>query len=101
MKNLFLLLALVYGTVSAQTNSCCVIPSVNGQNNMLAMNESFAKTHLEPIPFTLQNAKGSMVTFKTTDGKDAQAYEVKAARETNNTVFVFHEWWGMNDYIKQ
>lgn len=75
--------------------------SVTGQNNLLAMNESFAKAHLEPAPFTLANPKGSMVTFKTPDGKDAQAYEVKAPHETNNIVFVFHEWWGLNDYIKQ
>jgi len=101
MKKILLLLTVLYGSLSAQNYSCCVNTSVNHENNLLAMNESFAKSHLEPLPFTLANPKGAMVNFKTTDGKDAQAYEVKASKPTNKTLFVFHEWWGLNDYIKQ
>ncbi|MEO5571229.1 MAG: dienelactone hydrolase family protein, partial [Bacteroidia bacterium] len=29
------------------------------------------------------------------------AFEVKADKPTNNYLFVIHEWWGLNDYIKQ
>lgn len=101
MKKLLLLLAVAYGGLSAQTNSCCINTSVNHENNMLAMNEEFAKTHLNPLPFSLPNPKGEMVTFKTADGKDGQAYEVKSSKPTNKVLFVFHEWWGLNDYIKQ
>lgn len=101
MKKILLLLTVLYGSLSAQNYSCCVNTSVNHENNLLAMNESFAKSHLEPIPFMLANPKGAMVNFKTTDGKDAQAYEVKADKPTNKTLFIFHEWWGLNDYIKQ
>ena len=100
MKNLLLLFALIYGSAGAQTRSCCS-PSLNDKNNMLAMNEEFAKTHLPPAPFELKDAKGNMIEYKTPDGKTAKAYFVKSDKQTNKVLFVFHEWWGLNDYIKQ
>lgn len=42
-----------------------------------------------------------MITFKTPDGQQANAYFLKAKTETNNWIFVFQEWWGLNDYIKR
>ncbi len=100
MKKLLLLLAVAYSSLSAQNNSCCKI-SMNDENNLLAMNESFAKTHLPPVPFTLQNPKGNMVPFKTADGKPAHAYVVKSEKPATKVLFVFHEWWGLNDYMKE
>lgn len=88
------------GNIHAQNYSCCMA-SVNQQNSLLAMNESFASAHLTPEPFKLENQKGTMVSFKTTDGKEAHAYLVKPAMPTDKVVFMFHEWWGLNDYIKQ
>lgn len=100
MKNLLCLLTIIYGNASAQNYSCCNI-SVNHQNNLLAMNPSFANAHLTPEPFKLENQKGSMVTFKTADGKEGHAYLVKSSKPTDKAVFMFHEWWGLNDYIKR
>lgn len=42
-----------------------------------------------------------MITFKTTDGKEASGYLLMAKKKTNNWVFVFQEWWGLNDHIKR
>ena len=100
MKNILLLLICIYGSVSAQTPSCCS-PSMNDRNQMLAMNEEFAKSHLPPTPFFLQNGQGNMVSFKTPDGKTGRAYFVKSSQTTDKVLFVFQEWWGLNDYIKQ
>jgi carboxymethylenebutenolidase len=100
MKNIFILLTLLYGSVSAQTLSCCS-PSVNDRNQMLAMNEGFAKTHLAPAPFVLEGGKGSMIIFKTPDGKTGKAYAIKNDKPTDKVLFVYQEWWGLNDYIKQ
>ena len=100
MKNLLILLALFASSVSAQTPSCCS-PSVNDRNTMLAMNEEFASTHLPPAPFVLEGGKGSWVTFKTPDGKTAKAYAIKSDKPTDKVLFVYQEWWGVNDYIKQ
>src|SRR5579862_4144670 len=100
MKKLTLILFVLYGCLAAQTNSCCKI-SVNDQNNMLAMNEEFAKSHQPPLPFKLENGKGDFTIFKTPDGKTGRAYVVKSEKRTNKVLFVFHEWWGLNDYIKR
>jgi carboxymethylenebutenolidase len=99
-KLLAFVLILISARLFAQSNSCCNL-SVNAQNNMLAMNEDFAKTHLNPLPFKLQNARGIMVEFKTPDGKTGHAYLVKNDKPTSKVIFVYHEWWGLNDYIKQ
>ena len=100
MKNLLILFTFFYGTISAQAPSCCG-PSVNDRNNLLAMNEEFAKTHLPPTPFVLEGGKGNMIEFKTGDGKTARAYLVKSDKPTDKVLFIFHEWWGLNDYMKQ
>lgn len=99
MKNILFLL-LIGGSISAQTPSCCS-PSMNDQNKMLAMNEEFVASHLAPNPFLLEGGKGSFISFKTPDGKTGRAYLVKNETPTNKVLFVFQEWWGVNDYIKQ
>jgi len=63
--------------------------------------KEFRDAHPTPLAFTLMNGAGNMVTFKTSDGIDGNGYEVKATTPTNNWVFVFHEWYGLNDYIKK
>lgn len=63
--------------------------------------KEFRDAHPTPLAFTLMNGTGTMVTFKTSDGTDGMGYEVKSATPTNNWVFVFHEWYGLNDYIKR
>lgn len=68
---------------------------------MLTHDEAFVNAHLEPLPFILTEELGKEITFNTADGKSAKAYEIKAAKPTQNYVFVIHEWWGLNDYIKQ
>lgn len=42
-----------------------------------------------------------MIRFKTPDGGEANAYFLEAKVKTTNWVFVFQEWWGLNDNIKR
>lgn len=63
--------------------------------------KEFRDAHPVPIPFKLTDGSGKMITFKTADNIDANAYEIKAASTTNKWVIVFHEWYGLNDYIKK
>ena len=81
-------------------HSCCVVANSNQSFAMLTQDQKFIDTHLNPDPFTLENKMGKEFSFKTYDGKDGYAYEIKATTATNNYVFVIHEWWGLNDYIK-
>jgi carboxymethylenebutenolidase len=41
------------------------------------------------------------MTFQTLDGKKGRAYYVPALEATMRTLIVFHEWWGLNDYIRR
>ncbi len=102
MKKLFLgLFALVSAiTTYAQTASCCSA-GVTAQNAMLASNTNFAQTHLEPLAYTLENPLGEMITMKAADGVDAHAYLIKSKEPSDKYIFVFHEWWGLNDHIKR
>src|SRR6185503_9350603 len=56
--------------------------------------------HKEPGEFKYAG-KGDMITFNAADGKEAKGFLIKAEKPTNNYLFIFHEWWGLNDYIKQ
>lgn len=100
MKYLALVLTFIVTSASAQQSACCIRP-VSEQNAELAMNANFASKHLEPAPFKLEKEKGQMITFKTEYGEDARAYRVTPDTQTLKVVFLFHEWWGLNDYIKQ
>jgi len=107
MKKVVSVLAIVLISLSMafgqQKMSCCTKPTTEAttQFAMLGSNKDFQMKHDNPLPFTLQNQAGKMVTFKTPDGKTGNAYEIKAPKKTDNYLLVIHEWWGLNDYIKQ
>jgi carboxymethylenebutenolidase len=97
---LFLLIGAIFNLTHAQNHSCCgtemkvSFASFSGQ-------KEFRDIHQIPVAFTLKDAKGTMITYKTPDGKTANAYFVKSEKKTNKFIFVVHEWWGLNDYIKR
>ena len=66
----------------------------------LANDKSFVQEHQNPVPFIADADLGEKITFKTADGIDANGFMIKAEKPTNNYIFVIHEWWGLNDYIK-
>ncbi|HXD94004.1 MAG TPA: dienelactone hydrolase family protein [Bacteroidia bacterium] len=103
MKNIFITISLVFlfAINSFAQLSCCAKPSSTNTFAMLSHDKKFVASHLEPTPFVLANPMGKEISFKTPDGKEGYGYEIKAATPTNNYVFVIHEWWGLNDYIKQ
>lgn len=81
-------------------HSCCAIAGSTETFAMLTHDQKFIDTHLDPNPFTLENKMGKDISFKTKDAIDGHAYEIKAIAASNNYIFVIHEWWGLNDYIK-
>ncbi len=66
----------------------------------MADDPAFVAIHDNPesIDFT---ASGEMITFPTPDGATGSAYALMADEPTTDYLFVFHEWYGLNDYIKQ
>jgi carboxymethylenebutenolidase len=104
MKKLILLALLSCGVMFAFAQSkmaCCAKPSATKQFAMLAASKKFVMAHKLPKAFHYQSKIGKSITYKTTDGKTSTAFELKAKKPTNNYLFVIHEYWGLNDYIKQ
>ena len=101
MKKLFVLSLFLPLTLMAQAGKSCCAPTSTAEFAMLASDDKFRSAHLEPIPFSYIPENGKEITFKTADGVDGKGFEIKAAKETNAYVFMIHEWWGLNDYIKQ
>lgn len=90
---------LSFSTLQAQQMSCCSMTATEEFANLTADN-SFKASHQEPLPTTVEDGIGNMITFKTPDGGRANAFEILTPYGTNNWLFVFHEWWGLNDHMK-
>jgi carboxymethylenebutenolidase len=60
----------------------------------------FASFHPSPISFEF-GGKGEMVSFPTGDGMTANGYLITASTSSDKWLFVYQEWWGLNDNIKQ
>lgn len=99
---LFLISCVVISFSMAQNSSCCTKPAEATEAFALfSGDKKFKNTHEEPLPFTLEKTSGKMIQFATDDGKAGSAYEVKPAVASRKYIIVFHEWWGLNDYIRQ
>src|SRR5688500_4833879 len=100
MKNslslLFVLLFFTYATrVTAQQRSCC--SAATTEFAMLGSDAAFQAAHLAPEPINFQASKGADITFPVKGGKEGRGFLVKATNASIKYLFVFHEWWGLND----
>jgi len=109
MKKLLLLAVVIVSSAVAfaqrtgpnRSVACCVSPSATQRFAMLASNEKFRASHKNPLKLVFQSQVGKAITYKTADGQQASAWELKAKKPTNNYLFVIHEWYGLNDYVKR
>ena len=86
--------------LAQSTNSCCSRPSLE-QFALLSSDKAFKASHLAPLPFSYDSPKGKMINLLCEDKKEAVAFEIKSNKPSNNYLLVIHEWWGLNEYIKQ
>lgn len=104
MKKLILLTLIILSTVlafgQAKKITVCHDPSATQRFAMLASDKKFVIAHANPRPYHFQSSIGKAITYKTADGKDANAFELKAKKPTNNWLLVIHEWYGLNDFVK-
>ncbi len=84
----------------AQKNITMCHGSATEQFSQFASNKDFRSEHETPVPYIHKSAFGKEITFKAADGTDAYGYELKASGETDLCLFVFHEWWGLNEHVK-
>ncbi|MFC5271683.1 dienelactone hydrolase family protein [Adhaeribacter terreus] len=85
----------------AQTKTSCCTKTAPEQFAVFASNQEFQAMHASPLPFTLEEPAGEIVSFPVAGGEEGRAYLVKATKPSDNYLIVVHEWWGLNDYIKQ
>lgn len=105
MKNLtttvFLFLLAIGCFAQVDGVTVCHTPSTE-KFALFASNKDFNSKHPNPLPYVhVSQEGGKMITFKTPDGIEASGYLIEAKSKTNNWIFVFQEWWGLNDYIKR
>ncbi|RXK50982.1 dienelactone hydrolase family protein [Aquirufa rosea] len=100
MKKIVILLALLAGFQELNAQSCCFLKKDDMQ--LMASNKAFQRSHKLPKPYVhVSKAGGEMMEFSTPDGQKARAFYIKAAKPSQTTLFVFQEWWGLNDHIKR
>jgi len=90
----------------SQNNSttCCSGPSANNEFSAFTSDSDFSAAHMLPKMDTLENPLGKLIGIPTPNDPDnprAYGYYINATEETDKVVLVFHEWWGLNDNIKQ
>ena len=105
MKKIMLFGAALLGfavSASAQTKrmSCCARPAATEAFAMLATDKDFSGGHDAPLPYEYTGT-GELIEFATPDGGKGKAFEIKSATPSTKYLFVIHEWWGLNDYIKK
>lgn len=105
MKKLLLFLSMLsIGSIAYSQNRgkvACCYPTATQRFAMLAADKKFVMAHPKPKAIHFQSSIGKAITYATTDGKTAYAYELKAKKSTDNYLFVIHEYFGLNDYIKK
>ena len=65
-----------------------------------ATDKEFQDKHETPKEIDFQ-PKGIKLEVPTLDGKMANGYLLTSKEESKNYLFVFHEWYGLNDHIKR
>lgn len=82
-----------------QITMCYPLPPADGMA-AFATDPAFVALHPAPLPLQY-DPQGEKVTFSTPDGTDASGYLVKAKKKSDKWLFVYQEWWGLNDYIRR
>jgi carboxymethylenebutenolidase len=65
-----------------------------------ALDPEFQALHFAPQPLEY-TPKGKNIRFETSDGITGSGYLIKAKKKSNKWLFVYQEWWGLNDHIKR
>ena len=99
MKNIVIFFMFTLGLLACKNDSQS---DQNQQEGMaqFADDTSFQDKHEIPEEIAYQG-KGKMRTLPSTDGQEVNAYVILAEEPFERVLFVFQEWWGLNDHIMQ
>ena len=86
-------------SLKAQTKSCCAMAKADDMAQFMA-DKNFTSTHINPLIYKYEGI-GEMIKFATADKNKANAFIIKSKGNSNKILFVYQEWWGLNDHIKK
>jgi carboxymethylenebutenolidase len=89
-----MLLLITLALAVGQKPSCC-----SGMAQFVG-DPAFTAAHVAPVNIHFQAKEGKMVAFAATGG-EGHGYFVPAKKGNRTAILMFHEWWGLNDNIKQ
>lgn len=100
--------ALLAVRANAQEEGSCCQHATTSQSGfgpaemaLLANDQKFVQLHESPLPGAVAPEEGEFVTFPTADSIDGRVFEVKSPAPSDKVILMFHEWWGLNEYIQQ
>ncbi|MDO8366190.1 MAG: dienelactone hydrolase family protein [Saprospiraceae bacterium] len=64
-----------------------------------ANDPKFLDAHPAPLPVEAVH-QGKMIEFPVTGGANGRGFLMTSHGNTNKYLLLFHEWWGLNDYVK-
>ncbi len=82
---------------SFENKACCAVDEFAKFTN----DKEFVSKHPNPIAFDFTPKYGEMTELEVAGGEAVNVFMVKSKKPTGKYLFVFHEWWGLNDYVKQ
>ncbi len=80
-----------------ENKACCAVDEFA----KFTADKEFVNKHPNPIAFDFTPAYGEMTKIEVEGGEAANVFMVKSKKPTGKYLFVFHEWWGLNDYVKK
>ena len=99
-KRILFFFILSLASLAACNNSNSANEASADDMAQFADDEAFQKAHDEPETIDAPT-DGQMMTFATPDGKTGSAYALVPENPNGNFLFVIHEWWGLNNHIKE
>ncbi len=104
MKNILLLFVLAlsacqYAEPASNLAMCHDPNDAVAEFALFASDKNFRDAHPVPLPVA-SFADGKMIEFPVAGGAVGKGFLMMSKKKTDKYLLVFHEWWGLNDYIK-
>ena len=78
---------------------CHDVSSATAEFAQFANDKNFLAAHPAPLPVEVTH-QGKMIEFPVAGGANGHAFLMTAHGKTDKYLLLFHEWWGLNDYVK-
>jgi carboxymethylenebutenolidase len=95
-----LLLMILSASCQQASQTSCHSETATASFASLGSDATFRNEHDTPEAISYAE-KGKSISFPTPDGKNGSAYFIPAPEKSDKYIFVFHEWWGINDFVKR